>query len=331
MAEAIRRSFITLKALTFAPTGGIIAAPTTLRCPSSSEASANWDYRYCWVRDATFVLYALMNGGFKSEAAAWRDWLLRAVAGDPSKLQVMYGPAGRAPACRSSKLPWLPGYERSGPVRIGNAAVVAVCSWMSYGEVIDTLYLARLQSHRRRRGLLAARRWAPRVSRICVAARGPGDLGGARTRARPFHPLESNDLGGVRSRDSRRFERFPAGRTAGSLAWACAPTIHDEICEKAFDRTRNMFTQFYGSLGGGRGAAADPPGRLPLCRRSAACVARSRRSSRDLLHDGFSAALSHQGRTVRVDGLPEGEGAFLACTFLAGGQLHAARPHRRGA
>ena len=138
--DVVARSYITLKALTFAPTGGIVASPTT-SLPEEIGGVRNWDYRYCWLRDSTFVLYALMSGGFKAEARAWRDWLLRAVAGDPSKLQIMYGPAGerRLP---EFEVPWLPGYEGSRPVRIGNAAVSQL-QLDVYGEVMDTLYLAR--------------------------------------------------------------------------------------------------------------------------------------------------------------------------------------------
>src|SRR5262249_15399171 len=119
--EVAIRSLITLKALTFAPTGGIIAAPTT-SLPERIGGVRNWDYRYCWVRDATFTLYALMLAGYREEACAWRDWLLRAVAGDPARLQILYGVSGERRLIES-EVDWLPGYEGSMPVRIGNAAV----------------------------------------------------------------------------------------------------------------------------------------------------------------------------------------------------------------
>jgi len=306
-AEAIRRSFITLKALTFAPTGGIIAAPTT-SLPEQLGGVRNWDYRYCWVRDATFVLYALMNGGFKSEAAAWRDWLLRAVAGDPSKLQVMYGPAGerRLPEL---ELPWLSGYEQSAPVRVGNAAV-SQFQLDVYGEVIDTLYLARCSridagadSWLLERGLLEYLESAWQLE----------DQGIWEVRGPRRHFTHSKVMAWAAfDRAIKTIERFhlegPLDRWRGLRA-----TIHDEICEKAFDRTRNMFTQFYGSSEVDAALLQIPlvgflPADDPRMRGTVAAI------EQDLLHDGFLRRYRTRP-DGEVDGLPEGEGAFLACTF----------------
>src|SRR5262249_30713112 len=138
--EAVLRSLITLKALTYAPTGGIVAAPTT-SLPEHLGGVRNWDYRFCWVRDATFTLYALLEAGFLEEAHAWREWLLRAMAGKPADLQIMYGIAGER-SLTELDLTWLPGYENSRPVRIGNAAH-GQFQLDVYGELFDVLYQAR--------------------------------------------------------------------------------------------------------------------------------------------------------------------------------------------
>ena len=194
--EAVLTSLMVLKALTYGPTGGIVAAPTT-SLPEWPGGVRNWDYRYCWLRDATMTLYALMLTGYTEEAAAWREWLLRAVAGDPARLQIMYGVSGER-RLTEYEADWLPGYEGSSPVRIGNQAHEQL-QLDVYGELIDSLYQAQ-------RFGIGADPWAWSLERALLdslesrwAAARRGDLGGARP-APALHPLEGDGVGRVRSR-----------------------------------------------------------------------------------------------------------------------------------
>jgi GH15 family glucan-1,4-alpha-glucosidase len=306
-ADAVRRSFITLKALTFAPTGGMVAAPTT-SLPELLGGVRNWDYRYCWVRDATFVLFALMNGGFKTEAIAWRDWLLRAVAGDPAKLQVMYGPGGerRLPEL---ELPWLPGYERSGPVRIGNAAVSQL-QLDVYGEAIDMAFLARDS-----RIDAGAESWALELGLLehLETAWRTEDHGIWEVRGPRRHFTHSKMMAWVAfDRAIKALERF--GLEGPVDRWrALRATIHEEICDKGLDRARNIFTQFYGSTDVDAALLRIPlvgflPVSDPRVRDTIAAI------EGDLMRNGFLVRY-RTSPDGDVDGLPAGEGAFLACTF----------------
>ena len=195
------RSLITLKALTYAPTGGIVAAPTT-SLPEKLGGVRNWDYRFCWLRDATITLQALMYAGFEEEARDWRRWLLRAIAGDPAEVQIMYGVAGerRLPEYMAD---WLPGYDGN-PVRIGNQAVDQF-QLDVYGEVMDALYQARTTGLQRRRQYLGAAEVADEDRGGTVAGPGRGNLGGAR-RSAAFHPLEVDGLGRCRPGGAQRGE-----------------------------------------------------------------------------------------------------------------------------
>ena len=209
--DEVMRSLITLESLTFEPTGGIVAAPTT-SLPERTGGVRNWDYRFCWLRDATYTLYALMIGGYTDEASAWRNWLLRAVAGDPSSLHIMYGMHGER-RLTELELPWLPGYENSRPVRIGNAASTQF-QLDVYGEVMDALHLAHRAGLTNDADAWALAGSAARSSRDRVAGAGRRDLGGARTAA-PLHPFEDHGLGRLRSRgqSGRTIRRIRARRS----------------------------------------------------------------------------------------------------------------------
>ena len=310
--EAVIRSLVTLKALTFEPTGGIVAAATT-SLPEALGGVRNWDYRFCWVRDATFTLYALMLAGYSEEAAAWRDWLLRAVAGDPADLQIMYGAAGER-RLTELELEWLPGYEGSRPVRIGNAAS-GQFQLDVYGEIMDALHLARGSG-------LAVDEAAWRLQRTLLeflesAWRQP-DEGIWEVRGPRRHFTHSKVMAWVAlDRSVKAVERYgldgPAGR------WrALRDEIHQEVCREGFDPERQTFTQYYGSTELDAALLMVPlvgflPADDPRVRGTAAAI------QRELCRDGFVMRYSQPAGEPAgdnpVDGLPPGEGAFLACSF----------------
>jgi GH15 family glucan-1,4-alpha-glucosidase len=303
--DPVVRSLITLKALTFAPTGGIVAAATT-SLPECLGGVRNWDYRLCWLRDATFTLYALMVGGYTDEAAAWREWLVNAVAGTPSKLQIMYGLAGER-RLTELELPWLPGYEGSVPVRIGNAAHQQH-QLDVYGEVMDALTLARrsglpASDHvwRLQRGLLTFLEtdWQKPDEGIWEV-RGP---------QRQF--THSKVMAWVAmDRAVKSVEQF---RLEGPVStWrAIRQQIHEEVCREGFDPALNSFVQYYGSKEPDASLLMLPlVGFLPAS--DPRMVGTVDYIQRRLGKDGFVGRYVH---TPDVDGLPPGEGAFLLCTF----------------
>ena len=305
--EAVVRSLITLKALTFAPTGGIVAAATT-SLPEQIGGVRNWDYRYCWLRDATFTLYALMVGGFTGEAAAWRDWLLRAVAGDPAALQIMYGCAGerRLPEL---ELPWLPGYEGSRPVRTGNLAVGQL-QLDVFGEVMDALHLGR------RSGLKAdPEAWAVQramLRHLEETWREP-DEGIWEVRGPRRHFTHSKIMAWVAfDRAVRAAERW--GLEGPVDQWRkLRAAIRADVCEHAYDISRHTFTQFYGSRHLDASLLMIPlVGFLPP--RDRRVIGTVAAIERELQRDGFVQRYTMDETTELVDGLPPGEGAFLACT-----------------
>ena len=304
-SQAVMRSLLTLKALSHRETGGIVAAGTT-SLPEKIGGSRNWDYRFCWLRDATFTLYALLGAGFVEEAEAWRGWLLRAVAGNPEDLQIMYGVAGERRLVES-EVPWLPGYEKSSPVRIGNAAAGQV-QLDVYGEVLDALYVAR------KAGLpFNAASWALEcalVEHLETIWDQPDD-GIWEVRGGRKHFTHSKVMAWVAfDRAVRSAEEF--GLDGPVTHWHdIRDTIHKQVCEKGFDPTQNSFVQSYGS------AALDASlllvaivGFLPASdsrvRGTLAAI------ERRLIRDGF--VLRYQ-TSEGADGLPPGEGVFLACSF----------------
>ncbi len=306
-SDVIERSLITLKALTYAPTGGIVAAATT-SLPEHLGGVRNWDYRFCWLRDATFTLYTLLLSGHTDEAAAWRDWLLRAVAGDPGKLQIMYGPAGER-RLEELELPWLPGYEGSKPVRIGNAAF-SQFQLDVYGEVIDSMHQARCA------GIEAPpHAWAVEraMLKFLETAWHEPDEGIWEVRGPRRHFTHSKLMAWVAfDRAVKAVEQF--GKDGPVECWReQRDALRDEICRRGFNHEKNAFAQVYD------GDALDASllmvplvGFLPAdderVRGTVAAI------ERELLVDGFVLRYRSE-ECSHVDGLPPGEGAFLLCTF----------------
>ena len=216
--------------------------PRPPRCPRAIGGVRNWDYRYCWLRDATFSLYALMLAGYEAEAVAWRDWLLRAAAGAPDQLQIMYGPAGERRLTELT-LDWLPGYEGSTPVRVGNAAS-GQFQLDVYGEVMDCLHQARQGGAADDRLGVGPAAGADGVPRGALARAGRGHLGGAGPAA-ALHPLEGDGLGGRRPGGAGR--RGVRPRRARVDAWRrLRADIHDEVCRQGYDAEQGAFVQSFG-------------------------------------------------------------------------------------
>ena len=304
-SEAILRSAITLKALAHFETGGIIAAATT-SLPEQLGGGRNWDYRFCWLRDATITLYALLNSGFVGEAAAWREWLLRAVAGDPAQMQIMYGIAGER-RLTEYEVTWLRGYENAGPVRIGNAASGQL-QLDVYGEVLDALYQARrmgLASNDAAWGLEQAL-----LAHLATIWDQP-DEGMWEVRGGRRHFTHSKVMAWVAfDRAVRSVEEF--GLNGPAEQWgALRDRIHAEVCRNGFDAELNSFVQSYGSRELDASLLLLPlvgflPARDPRMLGTVSAI------EKHLLKDGF---VSRYDTTTSVDGLAGGEGVFLACSF----------------
>ena len=303
--DAVMRSLITLKALTYCPTGGIVAAATT-SLPEKIGGERNWDYRICWLRDSTFTLYALSIAGYHEEAKAWRQWLLRAIAGEPAKMQIMYGLRGerRLPEW---EVPWLAGYENSAPVRVGNAAHEQF-QLDVYGEVMDSFYVARKQD------------LAPEPEAVAVVGglmefleRGwkEPDEGIWEVRGPRRHFTHSKMMAWVAAdRAVKLIEKF--GTSGPVDRWKkLREEIRADVLARGFNPTRNAFVQYYGSELLDASILMMPligflPAKDPRVMSTVAAI------ERELISDGL---VKRYQSTPEVDGLPPGEGTFLACTF----------------
>lgn len=303
--ETVERSLITLKALTYEPTGGIVAAPTT-SLPEQPGGKRNWDYRFCWLRDATFTLFAFMHAGYHEEASRWRDWLVRSVAGSADQLQVLYGVAGER-HLMEWEVPWLPGHCGASPVRVGNAAIQQV-QLDVFGELGDALHHARsLESDNRLAHFdlqISLLEYLKKIWRHT-------DHGIWEVRGPKRHFTHSKVMAWVAfDRAVRSIEEF--GLEGPVDEWrAIRQEIHDEVCRSGFDAELGSFVQFFGSKEVDASLLLIPlVGFLPASDpRIAGTV---RQIEKQLIRDGF--VLRYETQRVE-DGLPSGEGAFLACSF----------------
>jgi GH15 family glucan-1,4-alpha-glucosidase len=304
-SEAVLRSLITLKALTHDKTGGIVAAATT-SLPEEIGGRRNWDYRFCWLRDSTFTLYALMEAGFTDEAKAWRDWLLRAVAGSPEQMQIMYGVAGER-RLTEFELPDLPGYEGSQPVRIGNAASEQL-QLDVYGEVLDAFYQARRKGMSRLEvAWNLERALVKHIERIWTKP----DDGIWEVRGKRRHFVHSKVMAWVAvDRAVRTMQEF--GEDGPLESWMrLRADIHDEVCRFGFSQELGSFVQYFGGKDLDASLLMLPlvgflPPEDPRVQGTVAAI------EKHLLNHGFVARYD---TGTAVDGVPGNEGVFLACSF----------------
>ena len=312
-SDAVRRSLILLKALAYAPTGGIVAAATT-SLPEQPGGPRNWDYRYCWLRDATFTLQALLATGYVDEAKAWREWLLRAVAGDPADLQIMYALDGTRRLTEYT-VDWLPGHRGASPVRVGNAAAEQF-QLDVFGEVLDGLHTGRKDG-------LAANEDAWDLQRALLdylegnwqrPDNGLWEIRGPRRHFTHSKVMAWTGFDRAVTAVEQTGLDGPAGR------WRdIRDRIHTEVCARGYDADRNTFTQYYGSTGLDAALLLIPrTGFLPYDDPRVAGTVDAIR--KELCQDGF--LLRYRPERDNVDGLPGHEGAFLACTFWLVDALH---------
>lgn len=313
--DAMVRSLIVLKGLTYAPTGGLVAAATT-SLPEKIGGIRNWDYRYCWLRDATLTLVALMRVGYRDEAAAWREWLLRAIAGSPAQMQIMYGVRGER-RLEEYEMPWLSGYADSKPVRVGNAASNQF-QLDVYGEIVGAMYQADqagLKTSTDEWNLLVE------LMKFLESHWDKPDEGIWEVRGGRKHFTHSKIMAWVAFDSAIKLvEHCGCAAVENVERWRkMREQIHREVCQRGYDKRRSTFTQFYGSDGLDASLLMIPttgflPPNDPRVRGTIGAI------ERELLVDGF--VLRYRPEKENVDGLPGDEGVFLPCSFWLVTCLH---------